>query len=379
MDLVAVQKRKDAAQNEGMDDSAPVEFTVPLSRQQQIGVTYATVKKCPLCQSIRAAGKVAYDKQRHWELVARAEGYIQRLQISSRGDWVEKNNPLMVIDSPALLIAQEEFLDLLRLRDVPKPPRPTAPAADAQKHGVAESREPHQESSPSGAIASDENSLESARRRLILRGFTGNQLAELEQSRVARDSFTLFSPHQGVVQDLPVEQGQMVSMGDRLVDIVDLSTVWVWADFYEDELPMLKKGLPVTVTSPSYPGEKFDGKISVVDPFMNDALRTGRVRIDVENSGLKLRPDMFVDAELTVNMGEGLAVPAGAVLPTGRHNIVFVAKGEGRLEPRYIELGGKYGDCYEVKSGLKEGERVATSANFLIDAEAKVRGALKSW
>jgi Cu(I)/Ag(I) efflux system membrane fusion protein len=137
--------------------------------------------------------------------------------------------------------------------------------------------------------------------------------------------------------------------------------------------------LPITITTSSYPGEKFNGKISVVDPFLNDASRTGRVRIDVENPGLTLRPNMYVDAELTMNMGEGLSLPVSAVLPTGLHDIIFVDKGEGKLEPRYVELGRKYGDFYAVKSGVKEGERVVTSANFLIDAEAKVQGALKSW
>ncbi|HUD82189.1 MAG TPA: hypothetical protein VMQ67_01745, partial [Candidatus Saccharimonadales bacterium] len=111
----------------------------------------------------------------------------------------------------------------------------------------------------------------------------------------------------------------------------------------------------------------------------NDASRTGRVRVDVKNPDLKLRPDMYVDAELTMNLGAGLAVPIGAVLPTGRHDIVFLDKGEGRLEPRFVELGRKYGDFYELKSGLNKDERVVTSANFLIDAEAQVQGALKSW
>jgi Cu(I)/Ag(I) efflux system membrane fusion protein len=176
-----------------------------------------------------------------------------------------------------------------------------------------------------------------------------------------------------------VDQGRRVMTGDRLVDVADLSVVWVWAQFYQDELPMLKKGLSITITTSSYPGEKFAGKISLIDPFINDATRTGRVRIDVENPDFELRPDMYVDAELTMDMGVGIAVPVGAVLPTGKHNIAFVDKGQGKLEPRFIELGRQYGELYEVKSGLKENERVVTSANFLIDAEAKVQGALKSW
>jgi Cu(I)/Ag(I) efflux system membrane fusion protein len=181
------------------------------------------------------------------------------------------------------------------------------------------------------------------------------------------------------VQDIPIDQGSKVMIGDRLAALADLSVVWVWAQFYQDELPLLKTGLPVTITSSSYPGEKYDGKISLVDPFINDASRTGRVRVDVKNPDLKLRPDMYVDAELTMNLGAGLAVPIGAVLPTGRHDIVFLDKGEGRLEPRFVELGRKYGDFYELKSGLNKDERVVTSANFLIDAEAQVQGALKSW
>src|SRR2546428_13230560 len=136
--------------------------------------------------------------------------------------------------------------------------------------------------------------------------------------------------------------------GDHLVDIADLSVVWVWAQFYQDELPMLKKGLAVSISTSSYPGEKLDGKISVIDPFINDAMRTGRVRIDVENPDLKLRPDRYVDVELTMEMGDCLAVPVPAALPTGTRNIVFVDKGDGELERRFVELGRKYGDFYEV-------------------------------
>jgi multidrug efflux pump subunit AcrA (membrane-fusion protein) len=153
----------------------------------------------------------------------------------------------------------------------------------------------------------------------------------------------------------------------------------VWAQFYQDELPLLKVGLAAVITTSSYPGEKFSGKISSVDLSISDALRTGRARIDVADPDSKMFPNLRVDVELVVDMGEGLGVPFDAVLPTGRHNIVFIDKGGGRLEARYVELGRKYGDYYEVKSGLSENERVVTSANFLIDAEANIQGALKSW
>ncbi len=368
MDLVPVM-RKDAVEKSGApsagemknmgmtnEDAPPSEFTVPVKRQQQIGVTYARIEKRPFTYSIRAVGTVAYDKQRHWDYVARVEGYVNKLSVFSPGELVEKNAPLLTLYSPDLLTTENEFVDLLKAQDETR--------VKGEQTVLSQS---------TGRL------VESARQRLRLWNITDDQIAELEKTRKPEESLTLFSPFKGVVQTIGVDQGRKVMIGDHLVDIADLSVVWVWAQFYQDELPMLKKDLPITITSSSYPGEQFKGKISVVDPFINDATRTGRVRIDVENSDFKLRPEMYVNIELAMDMGEGIAVPGSAVLPTGNHNIVFVDKGEGKLEPRFIELGRKYGNDYEVKSGLTEGERVVTSANFLIDAEAKVQGALKSW
>lgn len=344
-----------APQSTTTGDDKPSEFTVPVTRLQQIGVTYATIERRPFQHAIRAVGTVAYDKQRHWDYVARVEGYVKQLFVFSRGELVEKDAPLLTIYSPDLLTTQNEFVDVLKMRE------------EANEKGNK------------SILETTERLYESARQRMRLRNISDKEVAELERSRKPQEHLTLFSPFRGVVQELAVDQGRRVMTGDHLVDMADLSVVWVWAQFYQDELPMLKKGLPITITTSSYPGEKFDGKISLIDPFISDAMRTGRVRIDVENPDLKLRPDMYVDVELTIEMGEGVAVPVPAVLPTGKRNIVFVDKGEGKLEPRFIELGRKYGGFYEVKSGLNETERVVTSANFLIDAEAKVQGALKSW
>jgi Cu(I)/Ag(I) efflux system membrane fusion protein len=298
---------------------------------------------------------VAADEERHWGYVSRVEGYVKQLFVFSRGELVEKDAPLLTLYSPDLLTTQNEFVDLLKARDA------------ARSKG------------DKAVLESTERLLESARERLRLWNISDGQIDSLEKDRVPQETLTLYSPFRGVVQDIGVEQGRKVMIGDHLMDIVDLSAVWVWAQFYQNEMAMLTNGLPVAITSSAYPGEKFDGKISVIDPFMNDTLRTGRVRIDVSNPGLKLRPNMYVDAEVTMDMGESVAVPVDAVLPTGKHNIVFVSKGQGKLEPRFVEIGRKYGDYYEVKSGLVEGESVVTSANFLIDAEAKVQGALKSW
>ncbi len=333
----------------------PTEFTVPVARQQQIGVTYATVEKHPLKLTIRAVGTVAYDKQRHWDYVSRVDGYIQKLFVFSRGELVEKDAPLVTIYSPDLLTTQNEFVDVLRTRDE------TAGKGDKK------------------VLEGMQRLVDSAKQRLRLWNISDEQIAELEKSRKPQDTLMLRSPFKGVVQDIPIDQGRRVMTGDHLVNIADLSVVWVWAQFYENEIGLLKKELPVTITASAYPGETFKGRISLIDPFLNDASRTVRVRIDVENADLRLRPDMYVNVELHLDMGEGLGVPVSAVLPTGQRNIAFVDKGEGKLEPRFLELGRKYGDLYELKSGLTNSERVVTSANFLIDAEAKVQGALKEW
>lgn len=349
------QPAMDATGTNAPAEDKPTEFTVAVERQQQIGVTYGTIEKRSFQHSVRAVGAVAYDKQRHWDYVSRVEGYVQKLFVFSRGELVEKDAPLLTIYSPDLLTTQNEFVQVLKMRDE---------ARTKANQAVFESTE---------------RLYESAKQRLHLWNISDEQIAELEKTRKPQEVLTLASPFKGVVQDIGVDQGRKVMNGDHLVDVADLSVVWVWAQFYQDEMPMLKKGLPVTLSSSSYPGEKLAGTIALIDPFISDATRTARVRIDVDNADLKLRPDMYVDVDLTMDMGAGVAVPFSAVLPTGKHNIVFVDKGGGKLEPRFIEVGRKFGDYYEVKSGLKETERVVTSANFLIDAEAKVQGALKSF
>lgn len=331
------------------------EFRIPLERQQLIGVTYGKVQRRPFKLSIPAVGVVTYDQQRHWDYVTRVDGYIEKLFVSSAGESVEPGQPLLTIYSPQLLTAENEFLVALKARDQ------TGNKADPLVRDNAQQL---------AAVA---------RRRLELWDISDEQIDDLERTRTAPETLTLKSPFRGVVQQLAAVQGRRVGSGDRLVAIDDLSQVWVWAQFYETELAGLKKGLPVTVSVPAYPDETFTAKIALLDPFLDPVLRTARARIDVDNPSFKLRPEMFANVEVKVKMGEGLSVPVAAVLPTGRHNIAFVDKGEGKLEPRLLELGRKYGDIYEVRSGLKEGEQVVTSANFLIDAEAKVQGALPAW
>jgi len=352
MELVPVKKRDGGAPSaspSGTQTSANHEFVVPVERQQQIGVTYAKVERRLLHKEIRAVGTVEPDLQKHWAFVARADGYVQELIVASAGQIVEKDQPLLSIYSPDLATTTRELVMLLRMRD--------------------EAKTPAARETPLRLITA-------AKARLQQWNITPDQIAELEKSRTATEVITLRSPFRGVVQELPAHQGVAVKVGDHLVDVADLSTVWVWAEYYESELAGLKSGQTVSVTSKSFPDAAFEGTVAVVNPFVDQIKRTSRVRIDIPNPEFKLRPGMYADVTLALEAGEYLAIPVSAVMPTGEHNIAFVDKGGGKIEPRDLKLGGQFGDAYAVEAGLSEGERVIASANFLIDSEAKVQGAL---
>src|SRR6266540_2512171 len=233
------------------------EFVVPVERQQQIGVTFATVEMKPLSHSIRAVGRVVPETQRIWRVVSRTTAYVQELGVNAPGELVKKNQVLMKLYSPELLTTQRELIDLLRSRD-----------------GTAKNTH--------SARGDFQRLIESAERRLRLWNVTDEQITKIVQTRQAEESLPILSKVDGVVQTLPVTQGASVAMGSALVEVADLSVVWVWGEFYQDELPMLQIGQEVTVTSSSYPGEKFRGQITLIDPFIDNVKRTGRVRLDIQ-------------------------------------------------------------------------------------------------
>src|SRR5438067_4213524 len=283
------------------------EFVVPVERQQQIGVRYAKVERKPLHHTIRAVGLIVPDKTRNWQFVSRVDGYVQKLDVTAPGELVDKNAPLLSIYSPDLFSSEREFVELLRMRD-------QARSKDARE--------------------TPQRLIQAAKRRLQLWNVTDEQIAELEKTRKPFDTLTLLSPFRGVVQSVPVEQGKNVKVGDMLVEVADLSLVWVWAEFYETELSMLKVSQTIDITTKSYPGEKFQGTISLINPFLDERKRTARVRIDILNPDFKLRPGMYVNAELEMDMGMALTLPLSVVMRTGMRKIAFVEEGEGELEPR---------------------------------------------
>jgi membrane fusion protein, copper/silver efflux system len=361
MDLVPVYKNKSQGDqvsqmgNAGAVDSSSSkpsaqptahDFDVPVERQQQFGVTYAQAQRQRLVRTVRTVGLVAADKGRQWMYVPRTDGYVQKLYVTSPGQIVEKGQDLLQVYSPDLATSEQELIKLLENRD----------------HGAAR----------------DIDSLiQSAKRRLRQWNLTDQQIDELEKSRISSEYLTLVYPFKGVVEDVPTDQGSRFSMGQKLIGVADLSLVWVWAEFYQNEIPIINVGQSVSITFDS--DKSFTGVVAVVNPFVSQTQRTTKVRIDLPNPDLQLRPGMYVNADLSVDLGEGLTVPINAVVPTGNRNIVFLDKGDGKLQPSIVQLGSQVGDAYQVLSGLKEGDRVVTSANFLIDAESQVQGALQGF
>ena len=333
----------------------PHDFTIPLDRQQMIGVTYATVETKPLQRTVRAVGLVAATTGGEWDTVARVDGYVHQLFVAAPGDRVERGQVLLDLYSPDVVATENEYLDLLRMRD-----------AGQGDHNPS-------------AVDNAGRLLAAARARLSQWNIPDSQIDALESTGVASPYLRITAGARGIVEQVAVRQGARVAAGDSLVKLADLSSVWIWAEFYENELPLLRPGLAVTLTSSSLPGFSVPGRLAVVDPFINEMKRTGRVRFDAANPDGRLWPGAYVDVTLVLDAGVGLTIPCDAVLPTGEHDIVFVDRGGGRLEPRYVQLGGKYGESYAVTAGLNPGERVVSSANFLVDAESKIQGALKSW
>ena len=343
---------------ESPSGNKPGEFSVPVERQQQIGVTYASAKRRPIQLSIRSVGVLEPDQAKIFEYVARVDGYIQDLKVTSPGEQVTAGQPLVTVYSPDLRSTEQELANLLNERD-----------------------------RGSSSRASLDQLIESGKQRLRQWNVSDEEINALEKSRKAADTLVLRSPFSGIVEEVPIKQGMSVKMGDRLIGVMNLSALWLWADFYENEAGLLRLGQQIDISLPAFPGKKFQGQIGAIDPKLDAAKRTTRVRIDLNNPEGRLRPGMFANVELKIDAGEGLTVPVDAVLPTGSRSVVFVDKGSGKLEPRFIRVGRSFtqtdtnGEASydEVLDGLSEGERVVSSANFLIDAESRIQGALKTW
>lgn len=319
--------------------------TLSPERRQLIGVRTGKVEKDKLVMSIRTVGIIEPDQTRLARLHTRVSGWVTKVHANFVGQDVKKTDPLLELYSPDLLATQREYL-ITRARTG------ESPIADMEK-GL----------------------LESARRRLALWGVPEDEIQAMEKTGVARETLRLRSPIAGRILERNVLEGAYVEPATELYRIADLRVVWLQAKIYEHELPHVELGQPVTVTLPARPGEELTGKVSFVEPVLQETTRTVKVRVEIANPKGLLMPGMYADVRFDHDMGEGLLIPESAVLRTGARAMAFRTLPEGHFEPVEVELGGRFGERFEVKGGLEEGDEVVVSGNFLIDSESRLKAA----
>ena len=325
---------------------------VDAQRRQAIGVRTEPVQPRLLVITIRAAGKVAYDQTRLHDVSVKYKGWIANLVADEPGQAVRKGQVLFTLYSPELYAAQEELLSAL----------------NSQKTARATS-------APDRA----DYLVQAARQRLRLWDLTENQIDGIAATGHPVQNVPIVSPVSGHLVEKNVVDGAAVEPGMKLFRIAGLDRVWVEADVYESELPAVKVGQAARVALPYEPHRSFQGRIAFVYPYVDPATRTTRVRVELANPGLELRPDMYANVELQRDLGFRLAVPEQAVLYAGERRFVFLDLGQGRLRPQQIEIGVRAGDLFEVVKGLKEGDVIVTSGNFLVAAESRLKLALEQW
>jgi multidrug efflux pump subunit AcrA (membrane-fusion protein) len=331
-----------------VDGRAPIR--VSSQKRQLIGVRTAPVEKGPFIRTIRTVGRVTYDETRLRSVFTKVSGWVERLYANTTGQLVKQGDPLLSIYSPELVSSAQEYLLALRGRDR---------LAGSELAGD-----------------SGERLVASARRRLLLFDLTPQQIAALKETGDAPTTMTLHAPISGNIITRNVTQGDRIEPGTKLLDIAELSRVWVLADVYEYELPFVHVGQAATMTLSYLPGRTFDGRITFVYPTLSEATRTVKVRLEFPNLDFTLKPEMFAQVEILADLGERLSVPESAVISTGTRDIAFVDRGEGFLEPRELKLGLRLPDRFEVLDGLASGESVVISGNFLVDSESKLKAAL---
>jgi len=373
--------------------SGPVTVELDERARMLAGVSTSEVRFLPLYKEIATVGRVDYDEREAANVTARVSGRIDRLYVDFTGTEVKRGEPVAQLYSPSLVSTQDEYLWAVKTRD-------------GMKDG-----------SNKEALRGAESLLNAARNRLLLWGITENQIAELERSGRSRAHMTIVSPVSGTVVRKMVTEGDYVKQGDHLYHIADLSNLWVYADIYESELSWIRVGQSVVFTTLAHGDEEFRGVVSFVDPFLDEKTRTLRLRVDVPNRDMKLRPGMFADVTIRavpagageyyvcpmhpevvsrvagdcslcgmdlvkVKEGVEMAVPKSAVLDTGKRKVVYVEKQPGVYEAREVALGpealadagGRGTAHYPVRRGLAEGERVVTRGNFLIDSQSQLSG-----
>lgn len=313
--------------------------SIATEAQQRMGLTTGVVEKRALARTVRTSARIVADETRLSRVTVKTEGWVDKLYAATTGQEVKKGDPLLTIYSPDLVSAQQEHLT-------------------AMKSGLT-------------------NLVASSRRRLALWDISDEQVANLEKTGAVEKTLTLYAPASGYVLERLVLPGQKVMPSEPLLVIGDLSTVWADADIYESDLPYIKVGMQVELTLPYWPDKKFAGKVAFVSPTLDPESRTMKARLEVANPEMLLKPEMFGTANLSYELGDKLAIPEAAVMRSAQQTYAFHDTGNGRLVPMPITVGARNDGYYELLSGLNEGDKVVTSANFLVDSESSMKAALQ--
>lgn len=337
----------------GDDAARPVSLDPESARR--IGVTYATATIRPFRRTVSTVGNVAYDETRLANVNPKIEGWVERLYVDFTGAPISKGQPLLSIYSPMLVSAQEELILASRLVQNAAGSESTRSSRNAQEL------------------------LESARRRLRYWDIPEEQIARIEESGTPQKTLTLMAPASGIVIEKSVVEGARVMPGMDLYRIADLSRVWIEGEVFEKDLSLVRLGQTALVTFEAYPGETFSGTVTYVYPTVSIEGRTGRIRVELSNAGLRLKPGMYAKLELEAAAARpALMIPRSAVHFTGERALVFLRGADGTLMHREITTGLIAGSDIEVLAGLAEGDVVVSSANFLIDAESSMGSSMES-
>ena len=313
------------------------------------------VERKLVADEIRTTGSVAVDERRLAYVQVRFSGYIQKVLADATYQYVRKGQPLFTIYSPDLVATEREYL-----------------VAKQNQQQVALS-------TVQGVAFSAASLLDAAAERLKQWGVSQEEIARLDSTGQVQQELEVDSPVSGYITERNALPSVAVQPEMRLYTIADLSTVWVQAQVFQNDLEHIKIGAPATLTVNTYAGRTFTGRVDFIYPQVDMETRTAKVRVVFSNSGLQLKPGMFVNVSLKVPMGNQLVIPATGVLQSGTREIAFVERSDGYIEPREVQLGSRVGDDFIVLNGLKAGEQIVTSANFLIDSESQLQAALGSF
>jgi Cu(I)/Ag(I) efflux system membrane fusion protein len=327
------------------DSASPVMLSDESARR--IGVTFAPVQVSPLEREVRTVAIVGYDETLLKSVTARVDGWVEQLHVNFTGQAVRIGDPLFSLYSPMLVAAQQELLLARRLRD-----QVTGGTGDAVK--------------------GTDDLIESARRRLLYWEVPADEVRAIEEQGEIRKALTFRSPVHGVVIEKLVLGGQRIMAGEPVYRIADLRTVWLEGEIYERDLAAVSLGLPVTAEFPALPGTTRTGRITYIYPTVNPETRTARVRVELSNPGLALKPGMYATFRFAAASDPVMNVPRSALLATGERNLVFVRRPDGMFAPRDVVLGIATDDRIEILSGLALGDTVVASATFLVDAESNL-------